>query len=118
MTMKAAVWHGSNDNEAVARARPMPVTIDTVTAFLLQPSHPPRCRSRNTVAKLREENVALRRETQETLPLGDVKIEPSRIGPVARWRLSEGGLLLAAGPRVSKLVARGGFDLCMSIYCR
>jgi site-specific DNA recombinase len=42
--------------------------------------------------------------------LGDIKIEPSRIGPMARWRLSEGGLLLAAGPRVAKLVAGVGFE--------
>jgi hypothetical protein len=43
--------------------------------------------------------------------LGDIRIEPTAEGPVARWRITEGGLLVAAGPHLAKLVAGGAISL-------
>jgi hypothetical protein len=46
-------------------------------------------------------------EARETLRewVGDIRIEPTPEGPVAHWRFTEGGLLVAAGPRVARLLA-------------
>jgi site-specific DNA recombinase len=51
-------------------------------------------------------------EARETLRewVGDIRIEPTPAGPQAHWRLTEGGLLVAAGPRVARLVAGAGFE--------
>ena len=52
---------------------------------------------------------AIVNEARETIRewVGDIRIEPTTTGPVARWRLTEEGLLMAAGPRVAGLVAGG-----------